>query len=130
MELIFKIIGIGLITCIATLILKPVRADFAMLVSLVGGVIILVLIISSLTNAISLITNIAEKTGVSSDLLTLVFKIIGVGYLVEFSAGLCVDSGNSGLGDKLLLGGKIVILVMAMPIVTSIMNIIMEILPK
>ena len=130
MELIFKIISIGLITCIATLILKPVRADFAMLVSLVGGVIILVLIISSLTNAISLITNIAEKTGVSSDLLTLVFKIIGVGYLVEFSAGLCVDSGNSGLGDKLLLGGKIVILVMAMPIVTSIMNIIMEILPK
>lgn len=130
MELIFKIIGIGLITCIATLILKPVRADFAMLVSLVGGVIILVLIISSLTNAISLITNIAEKTGVSSDLLTLVFKIIGVGYLVEFSASLCVDSGNSGLGDKLLLGGKIVILVMAMPIVTSIMNIIMEILPK
>ena len=36
MELIFKIIGIGLVTCIAVLILKPVRADFAMLVSIVG----------------------------------------------------------------------------------------------
>ena len=75
MELIFKIIGVGLVTCIAVLILKPVRADFAMIISLVGGVIILVMILSSVTSAISLITSIADRTGVNSNLLALVFKI-------------------------------------------------------
>ena len=129
MELIFKIIGIGLVTCIAVLILKPVRADFAMLVSIVGGLIILVMILSSLTSAISLISSIANRTGVNSQLLSLVFKIIGVGYLVEFSASLCADAGSGGLGDKILLGGKIIILVMALPIITSIVGIVMELLP-
>ncbi len=129
MELIFKIIGVGLVTCIAVLILKPVRADFAMIISLVGGVIILVMILSSVTSAISLITSIADRTGVNSNLLALVFKIIGVGYLAEFSASLCADAGSSGLGEKILLGGKIVILIMAIPIVTSIINIVLELLP-
>ena len=35
----------------------------------------------------------------------------------------------ASLGDKVLLGGKIIILVMALPIVTGILNIVMELLP-
>ena len=129
MDIIFKIIGVGLITCIAVLIVKPVRSDFAMLISMVGGVIILVMILSSLTTAISLIKSIANQTGIDGNLLSLVFKIIGVGYLTEFTASMCADAGSGGLGDKVLLGGKVVILVMALPIITSILTIVMELLP-
>ena len=86
MDIIFKIIGVGLITCIAALIIKPVRSDFAMLISMVGGVIILVMILSSLATAINLISSIANQTGIDSNLDSLVFKIIGVGYLTEFTA--------------------------------------------
>lgn len=129
MDIIFKIIGVGLITCIASLIIKPVRSDFAVLISMVGGVIILVMILSSLSTAIQLISSIANQTGIDSNLLSLVFKIIGVGYLTEFTASLCADTGSSGLGDKVLLGGKVVILVMALPIITSILSIVMELLP-
>lgn len=129
MDIIFKIIGVGLITCIASLIIKPVRSDFAVLISMVGGVIILVMILSSLSTAIQLISSIANQTGIDSYLLSLVFKIIGVGYLTEFTASLCADTGSSGLGDKVLLGGKVVILVMALPIITSILSIVMELLP-
>lgn len=129
MDIIFKIIGVGLITCVAVLIVKPVRSDFAMLISMVGGVIILVMILSSLTTAISLIKSIANQTGIDGNLLSLVFKIIGVGYLTEFTASMCVDAGSGGLGDKVLLGGKVVILVMALPIITSILTIVMELLP-
>lgn len=129
MDIIFKIIGVGLITCIAALIIKPVRSDFAMLISMVGGMIILVMILSSLATAINLISSIANQTGIDSNLLSLVFKIIGVGYLTEFTASLCADTGSSGLGDKVLLGGKVVILVMALPIITSILSIVMELLP-
>lgn len=129
MDIIFKIIGVGLITCVAVLIVKPVRSDFAMLISMVGGMIILVMILSSLTTAISLIKSIANQTGIDGNLLSLVFKIIGVGYLTEFTASMCADAGSGGLGDKVLLGGKVVILVMALPIITSILTIVMELLP-
>ncbi len=129
MELIFKIMGIGLITCIAALIVKPVRSDFAMIISMVGGIVILIMVLSSISGVLSLVGSLANKTGLNGNLIAVVFKIIGVGYLTEFTASLCADTGNGGLGDKILLGGKIIILVMSLPIVTSILNIVMELLP-
>ena len=129
MELIFKIMGIGLITCIAALIVKPVRSDFAMIISMVGGIVILIMVLSSISGVLTLVGSLANKTGLNGHLIAVVIKIIGVGYLTEITASLCADTGNGRLGDKILLGGKIIILVMSLPIVTSILNIVMELLP-
>lgn len=130
MELIIKIVLIGLITCITTLIVRPVRPDFSIIIAIVGGLIIIALIVGYLTDILGSIKSIINFTGLNSSLYSLLLKIIGVGYLIEFTASICSDTGNSSLGDKVLLGGKIVILVMALPIVTNILKIIMELLPQ
>ncbi len=129
MDSLYKIIGVALITCIATLVVKPVRPDFAVFISIVGGIIILFMLAGYLTEIFDVFNQIFNFTNVNSSIYKIIFKIIGVGYLVEFTASLCADSGNSSLGDKVLLGGKIIILVMALPIVTSILEIVMELLP-
>lgn len=129
MDIIFKIIAIGLITCVATLIVRPVRADFAIIISIVGGLIIIFLIINYLTDIFDIINQILGISGINSGLYTVLLKIIGIGYLIEFTASICADTGNSSLGDKVLLGGKIIIMVMALPIITTILDIIMELLP-
>ena len=130
MDIILKIIAVGLITCVATLIVKPIRSDFSIIIAIVGGLIILFMVINYLSTVLDSLKNIINFTGLNSDLYTLLLKIIGVGYLVEFTASICSDTGNSSLGDKILLGGKIIIMVMAMPIILSILDIIMELLPS
>lgn len=129
MDLILKIVGIGLITCVATIIVKPIRSDFSIFIGLAGGLIIIFMIINYLTGIFFTIKGIVNVTGVNSSLYSLLIKIIAIGYLIEFTAGLCSETGNSALGDKVLLGGKIVVLVMSLPIITNILEIIMEILP-
>ena len=129
MEVIFKIIAIALLTVIATVVVKPVRSDFALVIALTGGILVLMLVLGYVGQVFSVISDIVSLSGVSSSLYTLLLKIVGVGYLVEFTAGICSDTGNSSLGDKVLLGGKVIILVMALPIVTNILQIIMELLP-
>lgn len=129
MELILKIVGIGLVTCIATLIIKPIRSDFSVFIGIAGGLIIIFMIINYLTGIFTTIKSIFNVTGLNSSLYSLLIKIIGIGYLIEFTAGICSETGNQSLGDKVLLGGKIVILVMSLPIITNILSIIMEILP-
>ena len=129
MDIIFKIISIELITCLATIIVKPIRSDFSVIIAIVGGLIILFMVIDYLSSVFETFRNIIGITGLNSNLYTLLLKIIGVGYLIEFTAGICSDTGNSSLGDKVLLGGKIIILVMALPIITNILQIIMELLP-
>lgn len=129
MDIILKIVGVGIVTCIATLIIKPIRSDFSIFIGIAGGLIIIFLIINYLTGIFATLKNIVNVTGVSSGIYGLLMKIIAIGYLIEFTSGICNETGNSALGDKVLLGGKIVILVMSLPIVTNILQIIMEILP-
>ncbi len=129
MDLIYKIVAIGIITSIATLIIKPIRSDFALMIALTGGIIILLMLLNYLTSVFDAFKLIINSTGISSSLYSIVLKIVGIGYLIEFSAGICNDSGNSSLADKILLGGKIVIMVMALPIITNILQIISELLP-
>lgn len=130
MDTLYKILAIAIVTCVACLIVKPVRGDFAILISIVGGLLIVIYLLSYLSEAFGLFNNIFKTSGINSSLYAIIFKIIGIGYLTEFTASICSDTGNTSLGDKVLLGGKIIILVMALPIVTSILDIVMQLLPK
>lgn len=129
METLYKIIGIALITCVSFIIIKPIRNDFAIIISVVGGIIITFYIFSYLSGIFDIFNGIFKITGVNGSVYSIILKIIGIAYLTEFTANICSDTGNSSLGDKVLLGGKIIILVMALPIVTGILNIVMELLP-
>ncbi len=129
MEMIYKIIAVGLITCVAVLIVKPIRNDFAVLLSVVGGIIIILFIVKYVTGIFESLSLIVNQTGLNSSLFSLILKIVGVGYLAEFTSGICSDAGIGGLGDKVLLGAKIVILTMALPILSNILQIIIGILP-
>ena len=130
MDTLFKIISVALITCVACMVVKPVRADFAVLLSIVGGIIIILYMVSYFADIFKIFDSIFHFSGVNSSIYSVVLKIIGVGYLTEFASSVCSDTGNSSLADKVLLGGKIVILVMSLPIVTSILDIVMQLLPK
>ena len=129
MEIVLKIILIGLITCVATLIVKPIKSDFSIMIAIVGGIIIIFLIMNYLTGVFDLLKNIINLSGTNSNVYKFLIKIMAIGYLVEFTASLCSDTGNASLGDKVLLGGKIIILVMSLPILTNILHIIMDLVP-
>lgn len=130
MEVIFKIVAVGLITCVATMMIKPIRSDFAVVIAIASGIIIIFLIVGYLTDVVSAFKAIISSTGLDASLYKLLLKILGVAYLLEFTASICADTGNTSLGDKILLGGKIVLMVMALPIIVSILDIVTGLLPK
>ena len=129
MEIILKIVAIGLITCFAVLIVKPVKSDFALIIGVVGGIIILSMVLNCFTSIFNSFSSIVQKTGLNQKIFSLIIKVVGIGYLTEFSANLCSDCGNNGLADKMLLGGKVVLLVLSLPIINNILSIVMELLP-
>lgn len=129
MEIIFKIIGISLITTISVLIIKPTKPDIAMLLGVTGGVLVFLCIVDLLEQVFGIFESIMQTMNLDSELFVLLIKIIGVGYITEFSANICLDSGNSSMASKLLLAGKLVIFVMSIPIITSLVELIVSIMP-
>ena len=126
---IFKILAIAILTCIASLIVKQVKPDFASLVSLAGGVVILLLLIGYISSILDVFRGLIDKANLSPTLFSSILKIVGIGYLTEFTANLCSDTGNSSLASKVGLAGKIIILFLALPIITNLLEVIMGILP-
>lgn len=126
---VFRIIGVGLVTALTVLIVKQIKPDIAVVLGMAGGIIMILMLVDSLTNIVTSFSAILKKSGLTTGIFSTVLKIIGVGYITEFSANLCADSGSSSIADKVLLAGKIIILVISMPIISNIIEIISGLLP-
>ena len=127
MELV-KIIGVAFTTAIVAILLKSTKPELSFAVSVVGSLLILLFVVDMLQDTVRIFTVIANTTGIDNGLIKILLKIVGVGYLTEFSAGILADFGSSSLSDKVILGGKLLILTLALPIIESLLSLISKFL--
>lgn len=125
---IFKIIALGILICVVIIIMKQIKPEFAVLVLIAGSIIMLCYLFNYFTNILGVFDKIISKTGINAELFAIILKIVGIGYLIEFAANICADSGNPAIADKIVLGGKLIILTVSMPIITNLLDIIVELL--
>ena len=125
---IFKIIGLGILICVVIIIVKQIKPEFAVLVLIAGSIIMLCYLFNYFTNILGVFDKIISKTGINAELFSIILKIVGIGYLIEFAANICSDSGNPAIADKIVLGGKLIILTVSIPIITNLLDIIVELL--
>ena len=121
---IIKVIGIGLVGAIAALLLRNARSEYAPMAVIAAGIVILIITLSALSDVIVAFEEIVDKTGLNRALFSSLLKIIGIGYLTEYSVSLCNDLDCASIGKKISLAGKITIFLTAMPIVTSLIKAI------
>lgn len=126
---IVKIIGIGLISLIVIIIIKQYRPEFAIYISIVAGILIIMLCIDKLSGIINLLTTLSNKTGINSEYLGILLKITGIAILTEFAVSVCNDAGESAIATKIDLGGKIIIISISIPIIVALLELIIKILP-
>lgn len=123
---IVKVVAVGLITVVASIIVKQVKPEIAVIINIAGSIVLIILALQLLQNVFGNFMGIFNKTGVSSSLFVPILKIIGIGYLCEFGANLCVDGGCNSIADKILFCGKIAILIIALPIINSVIDVVLE----
>ena len=127
---VIRIIGIGLIALIIIILLKQYKPEFAIYISLLTGVLIILLLVDQLTGIVNLIQSIAGKANINSQFLALLIKITGIAFLSEFAVSICRDSGEGAIASKIELGSKIIIISMSIPIFSSLLELILKILPS
>ena len=125
---IVKVIGVGLIGALVAGLLREERSELYIFAVIAGGALILIILLSSLTDVIAQFGMLVGKSGVDESLFAGVLKIIGIGYVTEYAASLCNDYGVSSIGNKLQLAGKISIFFMTMPIIANLVNVISSML--
>ena len=125
---IFQLVGIALITAVAAILVRSTKPELALAVTIAGSVILLLFVLEVFRGSIGIFTEIAEMTGLDAAIVKTLLKMVGIGYLVEFSAGILNDFGQNSLADKLVFCGKILVLILAVPILESILELISDLL--
>lgn len=121
---IMKIIGVAFITALSSILLKATKPELSFAVTVTGIIVILLFMVDSLQNVLTAFNTIAQTAGVDNGLLKILIKIVGVGYLTEFGAGILNDFGSNAVADKVVLGGKITIVMLSLPILQSLLQLL------
>lgn len=123
MELV-RIIGVGLVTAIAAVLLRSSKPELSFAVTIAGAVVILLFAVDLLAQSFGVFAEIGNATGIDSSLIRTILKIVAIGYLVEFAAGIVEDFGAKSIADKLVLAGKVIIFTVAVPIIRGLVTLI------
>lgn len=125
---IFQFVGVAFVTAVAAILVKSTKPELALVVTIAGSIILLLFALEIFRGSMDIFAEIAEATGLSATIVRTLLKMVGIGYIVEFSAGVLHDFGQDSLADKLIFCGKIVILVLAVPILESVLGLVSDLL--
>ncbi len=124
---IVKISLIAVVLGIVIVYLRNVNKELATLALVCAVGMLLMVVIDSLDNVFSIYEKLSNISGISNALVRIIIKITLICYIIEFSIGLLEDFGLKSMADKLCLIGKIVVLIIASPIIENLIEIITSI---
>lgn len=109
----------GLLLCI---ILKEVRPEYALYVSIATGVCLLVGASGKLGYLMDMMRRMKEYLPMDTTYLNALLKMIGITYIGQFGAGLCRDAGYSSIAGQIELVSKLSILALSMPVLLALLD--------
>lgn len=124
METLLKICAIGIASLIIISIVKTYKPEFTVEVTLCAGMILLYFIIDSLKYGFGFIANIYEDLSYGKEYFPIILKVLGIAYITEFAAAICQDAGEKSIASKVELAGKIAIFFAAIPVFTSLLDLL------
>ncbi len=126
---IITVVGLALISAIFGLFLQQSRLpSLALILVLAAGSLIFILLLPSLNALIAIFSDLSALTGISDQYLAIIIKVIGIAYIAEFGGQLCRDCGQGSLALKIEFAAKIIILLLATPIISGISQTILGLL--
>lgn len=126
--LILKIVGMAFVAMFIIVIIRKSGSNIGTLLELVAGALIFFVIFDPLKEIITFLQTISDKANIDMVYIGIVLKIIGIAYIASFASALCKDANVDSLASQIDFAGKIMILVLAIPILMAVLNSILQIM--
>jgi len=125
---IMQIVGLGLVASVFAVILRQQKPEFALLLSIIVGVIIFLMVLGKIGAILDVLRDLSERAGINSAYLSIILKIVGIAYIADFGSQICRDAGENAIAAKIEFAAKILILIIAVPIIISVLQALLDLL--
>ena len=125
---VLTLVGFAVVCVVALAVLRPQRPEIAALVGMAASVLILAALLPRIGQIVGLLKDLAGRGGVDAAYLNAILRIVAVAYIAEFGAQVARDAGESTIAARVELGGKILILALAVPILLGVLELVTRLL--
>lgn len=125
---IVKIVGVGLMAGMLINILRQQKPELAMQLSIAAGVMLFFLMVSKVMRVVDVMQTLSAKASIEQVHMETVLRIIGIAYVADFGSQVLQDAGEKAVATKVEMAGKIIIMLLAVPIVLAILDSILKLL--
>lgn len=124
-----KIALIAIAGMTLAIVVGGMRRDISIWITIVSGIIIFFFGISKFEYVVDMFHELTEYTGISETYIKIIFKMIGIAYLSEFTASICKDAGQNAIAGQVDFFGRMSMIVVSLPVLKSLLETIGELLP-
>ena len=128
MSIFLKATAAILVCLIVCLVLSKQNKDIGVLLVMTACCMVLTVAIAYLKPIIDFFYELEQLGNFDTELLQALLKAVGIGLLSETTSLVCADAGFSALGKVLKLLGGAIILWLSIPLLSSLMELVKEIL--
>lgn len=116
--------GVAVVAAALATVLRQRAPEYALLLSLAAGVLILSAVIHAGVPLFQEIQSLFEITGAQTQSVQILFKSLGICFVVQIACDACRDMGESAIATKVELAGKIAVLVISLPLFQRILSVV------
>lgn len=123
-----KLLGLALVATVLLVVVRRLKPEIALVLSLAAGFLLLLLLLPRLSLALKLLNQLTVRAGVQLLYMQTILKVLGISYLAEFGSQVARDAGEAAMASKIELVGKILIMVMAIPIINALLETVLRLI--
>ncbi len=126
--MIIKIILLAFVSTILSVILKPVKPEYSLLVGIGFAIIFAAMIIEPLSEIFLSVISISVYINGGEEIIKKILKIISIAYLSDICSEICKSAGESAIAKKVDIATRIYIAYTVMPIFVTMMDVIRNVI--
>ena len=128
MELYLQAIAAVLLAVIIYLVVNGYNKEMALLLTLAACCIVMSIAGRYIQPVIDFLDDLQVIGRLENTYLSILLKVVGISFLAEVASLICADAGNSTLGKTLQMLAACVILWLSIPLLSSLIQLIQDIL--
>ena len=126
---IFQVVATGVLSAVLAITIKKQSPEIALIITIAASVRIFLMVLPMIAEVVGVLSNVGAMLDGGMRYVSLAFRVIGVAYMSELGASVCADAGETAIATKIDLGGRVIIMVLALPIVVDIVGIVIGLMP-
>ena len=128
MDLFMKAAAAVLLAVILYLVVGSHSKELAVLLTLAVCSMLIVVAGRFIKPVLVFAENLQSVSQLDSDYLTILLKVVGIGFLAEIAALVCTDAGNATMGKVLQMLSSCVIMWLSLPLLNGLLELVQDIL--